>query len=109
VADTVTVSAADVQVVTTVLSVAARAFGSSMGEIPLFGAALEACGRMSAAADASALPDDPVKSIDEMAVVHHEMMSAYDRAGFDHSEAFTIVLTYITANAHAIAMRASHG
>jgi hypothetical protein len=105
----VTVSADDVRLVTDALTLATRHFGSQLVHIPGFGAALEASGRLSASAERSALPDDPVTSMDTVALTHHEMMAAYERAGFDHSEAFSIVLTYITANASASAMRSAHG
>ena len=107
--DTVTVSAEDVQVVSDVLTLAAKAFGSALQYIPHYGDALEACGRMAAGAERAQLPEDPVQGIDALAIGHHEMMAAYERQGFTNEQAFMVVLSYVSANASAVALRAAHG
>ena len=107
--DTVTVAAEDVQVVTDVLTLAAKAFGSALQYIPHFGDALEACGRMGNATEQAQLPEDPVPGPAQIAIAHHEMLRTYMTAGFEREEAFGIVLTYISANAAASAMRIQHG
>ena len=92
------------------LGIAATAFGSALGHIPGFGAALEACGRLAVAAQQSGLPEDPVGGLDQTAIGHHEAMLAYERAGFERPEAFTIILSLIQANASAVALRGmAHG
>jgi len=107
--ETVTVDADDVRCVAEVFSVAATAFGSSLQHIPHFGDALEACARMGQAAVQSQMPDDPVPGPAQIAVIHHEMLLAYQNAGFDNEQAFAIVLTYISANASASAIRHLNG
>ena len=109
-ADTATVLSDDIRTVTAVLGIAATAFGSYLGAVPGFGAALEACGRLSAAAEQTAMPEDPVGGLDQTAIGHHEAMMAYERAGFERPEAFTIILEFIQANASAVALRGlAHG
>jgi hypothetical protein len=103
--DTVTVDAGDARLLSEVFLVAAKAFGSAMQHIPHFGDALEASVRMGQAAEAADLPDDPVPGPAQIAIMHHEMLAAYQTAGFDNEQAFAIVLTYISANASASAMR----
>ena len=107
--DTVTVAADDVATVTAVFDVAARAFGSTLGHIPGFGAALEACSRMQAASAQASLPQDPVSGPDEVAIRHHELMSSYERAGFSEDQAFVIALAYIQASAQGHALRSLGG
>lgn len=107
--DTVTVTAADVRTVTEVFTVAATAFGSALQHIPHFGDALEAVGRMASASQASQMPDDPISTPFQIAVTHHEMLAAYQGAGFERDEAFAIVLTYLSANASATALRGLNG
>jgi hypothetical protein len=109
VADTVTVSAADVQVVTGVFILAAHAFGSTLGAVPGFGAAIEACGRLANAAPGDGMPEDPVTGVRQMAITHHELMLAYEDAGFDHSEAFVFTVNYAQATAQAAALRMFSG
>lgn len=108
-AGTVQVAADDVRCVSVVLNIAARAFGSALGQVPGFGDALEACGRLEEAARAADLPADPISTPSQVAIVHHEMLAAYLGAGFERDEAFAIVLTYIAANASMSAMRQAHG
>lgn len=107
--DTVIVDAGDARCVSEVFLVAAKAFGAALQHIPRFGDALEASVRMGQAADAAQLPEDPVQGPAQVATVHHEMMLAYEMAGFSNDQAFTIVLTYITANASMMAMRQASG
>ena len=97
--DTVQVAADDVRVVTDVLTLAAKAFGSALQYVPHFGDALEACGRMGRAADTGGMPEDPVAPPAQIAIAHHEVLNAYLNAGFERDEAFTIVMTYISAGA----------
>ena len=108
-AEPVTVDADDVRCVSAVLGMAARAFGTSMMAIPAFGAALEACGRLDAAADQAQMPEDPVTTPQHLAIVHHEFLTAYMDAGFERSEAFAAVHAYISATANASALRGLHG
>lgn len=105
----VTVSPDDIRAVTSVLGIAATAFGASLGHIPGFGAALEACGRLATAAENQAMPADPVGGIDQAAIGHHEAMLAYERAGFTREESFAITLSLVQANASAIALRGLQG
>ena len=103
--ETVQVAADDVRVVTDVLTLAAKAFGSALQYVPHFGDALEACGRMSAGAEQSQMPEDPVAPPAQIAIAHHEVMNAYLNAGFERGEAFAIVMTFISAGA----LRSTHG
>jgi len=107
--DTSTVLTDDIRAVTSVLTIAAAAFGSSLGHIPGFGAAIEACARLATAAQQQAMPDDPVGGLVQAAIGHHEAMLAYERAGFGRPEAFMIVLSFIQANASAKALKGLDG
>ena len=107
--DTVTVSAEDVQVVSDVLTLAAKAFGSALQYVPHFGDALEACGRMGRAAGAGSMPEDPVTPPAQIAIAHPEVMSAYLTAGFEREEAFAIVMIQVQAHATASALRGGSG
>ncbi|MGC1584081.1 MAG: hypothetical protein WA766_21545 [Candidatus Acidiferrales bacterium] len=89
--DTVTVSAADVQVVSEVLNLATRAFGSALVRVPGFGEALEACGRMTSAASLAQLPEDPLSGNKPMAIVYSELLRSYLEADFQRPEAFRLV------------------
>ena len=108
-ADTVAVSAGDVRVVSSVLTVAASTFGSRMGQIPGFGAALEACGRMCMAAADAGMPESPISVPAQVAIAHNEMMRVYMDAEFTREEAYGVLLTYISANAQASALRSARG
>ena len=105
----VTVDADDVRCVSAVFGMAARAFGTSMMAIPAFGAALEACGRLDAAAAQSQMPEDPVTTPQTMAIFHHQMLLDYENAGFERSEAFAVVYAWVSAGASASALRGING
>jgi len=82
---------------------AARAFGSAMGQIPGFGAAIEACGRLETAAAQSELPDDPVSGPQEAAIRAGALLEAFLDQGFDRSEAFCMVHLWVqSALMHAV-------
>lgn len=108
-AETVSVAADDVRCVSAVLGMAARAFGSALCGIPGFGGALEACGRLDAAAAQAEMPEDPVTTPQQMAIYHHQMLIDYMNAGFERSEAFVIVHAWAAAGANASALRGIHG
>lgn len=105
----VTVSADDVRVVSDVLVVAARAFGSYLGNVPGFGAALEASARMAVAAERSAMPEDPVSSTKSMAIAYNEMLRAFMDSGFDESQAFRLLEIQASAAAQLGLAKALHG
>ncbi len=108
-ADTVTVSAADVRIVSGVLTVAARAFGSYLGEVPGFGQALEACGRLEAAVVSSGMPEDPVTGSKALAITLHEAMGEYEAAGFGRHEALEFVKMQAAIVLNIGAMRSIRG
>ena len=108
-AETVTVSAADVQVVSEVLNLATRAFGSALVRVPGFGEALEACGRMTAAASIAGLPEDPMTGGAAMAITYHEMLTGLCEAGFERSEAFRLVEIQAATIAQLSLARSLHG
>lgn len=105
----VAVSADDVRVVSDVLTLASRAFGSHLGAIPGFGAALEACGRMSVAAERSELPEDPISNSKSLAIAFNEMMRDYMEADFDRTEAFRLTEIQASAIAQIGLARTLHG
>jgi hypothetical protein len=108
VTDAVSVSPDDVRTVTAVLSIAAAAYGSVLGNVPGFGAALEACARMSGAAP-EVMPEDPVNGIDQTAIANHELMLAWERADFTREEAFALTLAVVQAGAQAAVLQAARG
>lgn len=107
--DTVAVGADDVRLVTRALSVATSAFGSRLVAVPGFGDALEAAGRLEAAADQSAFPQDPVGASKMLAIGLHETFRNFMDAGFDQSEAFRLVEIQASASAQLGLARAIHG
>ena len=107
--DTVQVSATDVQIVSDVLTLAARAFGSALGTVPHFGDALEACGRMAIAAERAQLPEDPVGADKALAIVYSEMVATFCDAGLERHEAFRLVEIQAQAAAQLGLMKSIHG
>jgi hypothetical protein len=107
--DTVTVSTADVQVVSAALMGAAQAFGCALGTMPGFSAAMEACCRLSEAVASADMPEDPVSGTRQMAIAYHEMMLGLCDAGFDRTEAFRLVEIQASATAQLGLARALHG
>lgn len=107
--DTVEVLASDVAVVNEVLMIAAKAFGSTLGVVPGFGAALEACGRMSVAAAQAQMPEDPVTDSKAMAIAYSELLRTYLEADFERHEAFRLVEIQAQTGAQLSLMRLMHG
>lgn len=107
-ADTVTVQRDDVKAVAAVFGLALQAFGPAGHLVPGVSQAADACERMLAAA-ANPMPEDPVPVPLQNAITCYELMDTYVHAGFERSEAFTIVHTLIAANASVWAMRGMHG
>ena len=107
----VTVCADDVSTVCVVYDVISKAFGSVLGQVPGFGAALEACGRMMAATAAAegGMPPDPVAGPAEGAILHFDLVRHYQEAGFSREEAFAIVMVQVQAHATASALRGGSG
>ena len=107
--DTVEVAASDVQVVNEVLLTAFRAFGGSLVHVPHFGDAIEACTRMTAAAQQAQMPEDPVSGDKALAIALHETLREYADAGFDEHQAFRLVEIRAQAVAQLGLMRTMHG
>jgi hypothetical protein len=57
----------------------------------------------------NALPEDPVSQILAMAIMHHEMFSAYMDAGFSRHEAFELVKVNVCAYIAAAAQPTTQG
>lgn len=108
-ADTINVSTEDLRLVTGALRVATDAFGSRLVSVPGFGAALEAAGRLSSAADQAALPEDPVGGTKSLAIVYSEMLREFIDADFERSEAFRLVEIQAGMMAQLALARALHG
>ena len=107
--DTVQVSASDVQIVSDVLSLAARAFGSTFQHVPHFGDALEACNRMAMAAQQAQMPEDPVTDSKALAIAYSELLRTYLEADFERHEAFRLVEIQAQTGAQLSLMRLMHG
>lgn len=107
--DMVTVSADDARSVSFGLTMVAMAGGAVLGQLPGFSAALEANVRLSAALNGAQMPEDPVGGPAEAAIGLHEAMLTYERAGFDHGEAFALVVTQVQAAANGRALRGGLG
>lgn len=104
----VTVSADDVRVV--VGALAGLAQFPYLAAIGGLGPAQEAAARLLAAADMAGLPADPVPGPDQAAIGLHEMMCAYERAGFSREEAFAVMMAITQASAMGFALRGGpHG
>lgn len=106
--ETVTVAADDVRAVIAGLAIAGGMLGASGPLIPNFTSALEAAGRM-ASASVTSMPEDPVNAPEEGAIALHEMMLTFERAGFEHSEAFALVMAQVQAAATGRALRGGNG
>jgi hypothetical protein len=109
VADTVTVSAADVAVVKEVLFTAFAAFGATLQHVPHVGDAIEACTRMAGAAIAAQMPEDPVSDSKGMAIVYHELFREFIDAEFDDHQAFELVKIHAQAVEQLGLMRLARG
>jgi hypothetical protein len=94
------VAVADVRLIGEVLTLASKAFGSNLGAVPGFGAALEACGRLEAAADMAMFADSVADGVSRLAQSDRRTYDAYTEAGFDEEQAFSILMV-------SVAMRAS--
>jgi hypothetical protein len=107
--ETVTVAAADLQALTGVFSLSVKAFGSTLGHVPGFGAAIEACARLEAAAASASLPEDPVGAGQGEAIAYNVLLNGFMEAGFDRSEAFRLVEIRAAAASQLALARALHG
>lgn len=108
--ESVTVSADDVALASAVLDIADRVFGVVLSaSIPRFADGVEASRRLAVVAAGAGMPEDPVAGPDQAAISHHELMCSYERAGFEHGEAFMITLAHIQAFAQGHALRGGSG
>ena len=106
--DTMTVAADDIRAVLAGLASLGGMLGTLAPAVPGYADAMAAAARIADASSAP-MPEDPVGGIDEMAIHHHELAAAYERAGFTHEEAFAVMMAYVQAGATAFALRGGSG
>ena len=106
--ETMTVAADDLRAVAAAMTELTGNFGWMAAMVPGFGDALAALARMTSV-PAAPMPEDPVGGIDEMAIRHHEMAAAYERAGFSREEAMAFTVTIVQATVTASALRGGIG
>ena len=108
---TVTVPEAELRTVLITLATADKMLGPAFALIPGYAQCTQAHAVLTMLLKdvTDGMPPDPVQGFDTIAIGHHEMMAAYERAGFTGDQAFAVVLSYIQANASAVALRSAHG
>lgn len=103
--ETCTVAADDVRLVTLTMT---TAFGF-MSAMPGIDAVLEACARLSAAAEQSALPPSPVSSYEELAIMDRHTFDAYRDQGFDEEQSFEVLRMMIATRCNIAVAAANRG
>lgn len=106
-AQPVTVDATDLHVLVVAFAQVDQSFKPLLGTFPGHAEGREACGRLASALAqaASPMPPDPVSGATVGAIGTHEMLLAYEGAGFGHEEAFALTLVWVQAGAAAATQR----
>ena len=105
----VTVSAEDVRLVCNAVATLHQAFAGTTLQVGIAAPALQALARMATAADQAGMPECPVSTADEAAVVDQSTVEAYEMHGFSRDEAFQILCMNVEARLRVAVARNVHG
>lgn len=100
----VTVNAGDLHALITGFAEADRSFRPFLHVVNGYAEAQQACARLAVVLQnaAAGMPPDPVGGADAGAIAQHEIMCAYENAGFSRDEAFRLTLVWARVTADMV-------